>query len=178
MQSPVTISPLDSFLRQPDIEGSPAWEFVDGRAIQKPMPALFHSRVQRNLMRAVNERTDLYEALQEFRCIVPPLSPVPDLCVILIDRIVEENGPFMGAPDWAIEILSPEQSTLKLQTKILHMIGAGTRLAWLIDTQRQQVWVWEGEELPRIYSGNDNLPTLDIFDSLLVEDVMAMTSRK
>ena len=177
MQSPVTVSPLDTFLRQPDIEGSPAWEFVGDSAIQKPMPTLFHSRIQRNLMNAINDQTDLYEALQEFRCIVPPLSPVPDLSVIAVERFAEENGPFVGSPDWVIEILSPEQSTLKLQSKILHLLTSGTLLAWLIDFQRKEIWVWQGEALPRIYAEKDELPTIDIFKSLTVEDVMSMTQR-
>ena len=178
MQSLVTVSLLESFLLQPDIEGSPAWEFINGQAVQKPMPALFHSRIQRNLMNAINDRTDQYEALQEFRCIVPPFSPVPYICVIAVERLVETNGPFVGSPDWTIEILSPEQSTLKTQTKILHMLGEGTELAWLIDSERQQVWVWQGEDLPQIYSGKTNLPTLDIFADLTVENVMSMTQRR
>ena len=179
MQSPITtLSPLESFLLQPDIEESPAWEFINGQSIQKPMPSLFHSLVQRNLMNAINAQTDLYEALQEFRCIVPPLSPVPDISVIALERFPEEDGPFVGSPDWVIEILSPEQSTLKLQTKILHFLIGGSKLAWLIDTQRKQVWVWEGEGLPKVRSGQDSLPTLDIFPDITVEDVMAMTRKR
>ncbi len=37
----VAIAPLTEFLSQPDIETSPAWEFINGRALQKPMPTLF-----------------------------------------------------------------------------------------------------------------------------------------
>ena len=39
-----TVKSLDTFLAQPDIEGSPAWEFIRGRAAQKPMPSFFHLR--------------------------------------------------------------------------------------------------------------------------------------
>lgn len=178
MQAPITVSPLESFLLQPDIEESPAWEFIDGQVLQKPMPSLFHSLVQRNLMNAINDRTDRYGAIQEFRCVVPPLSPVPDISVIASERFPQEDGPFLGAPDWVIEILSPEQSTLKLQTKILHLLSSGAKLAWLIDTQKRRIGVWQGEGLPQVHSGEDSLPTLEIFDSLTVEDVMAMTQRR
>lgn len=177
MQSPIALSPLESFLRQPDIEESPAWEFIDGQSIQKPMPSLFHSLVQRNLINAINAQTDQYYALQELRCIVPPFSPVPDISVIAIERFPEEDGPFMGTPDWVIEILAPEQSPLKLQKKILHLLMGGSELAWLIDTQRKQVWVWQGEGLPQVHSRQDSLPSLDIFPNITVEDVMAMTRR-
>ncbi|NES70622.1 MAG: Uma2 family endonuclease, partial [Okeania sp. SIO2D1] len=75
------------------------------------------------------------------------------------------------------EIRSPDQSTLDLQNKILHCLGNGTQLAWLIDIQRQQIWVWENQELPLVFAGTDVLPTLDNISDLTVEKVMAMTQQ-
>lgn len=46
--------PLIEFLSQPNIEASPAWELINGEARQKPMPTLFHSRLQRNLVNYIN----------------------------------------------------------------------------------------------------------------------------
>ncbi len=45
------------------------------------MPTLFHSRLQRNLVNAINKQTKTYEAIQELRCIVPPLSLVPGIAI-------------------------------------------------------------------------------------------------
>ncbi|MEM9908027.1 MAG: Uma2 family endonuclease, partial [Cyanobacteria bacterium P01_D01_bin.44] len=148
MQSPTATRLLEAFLNQPNIETSPAWEFINGHAQQKPMPTLFHSRLQRNLVNTINHQTKIYEAIQELRCIVPPLSPVPDISVVASDRLPDEDGPLQGPPDWLIEIRSPDQSTLDLQNKILHCLSNGTQLAWLIDIQRQQIWVWQGQDLP------------------------------
>ncbi|MFB2881099.1 Uma2 family endonuclease [Floridanema aerugineum] len=53
MNSVLTTS-IAEFLSQPNIEASPAWELINGRAIQKPMPTLFHSRLQRNLVNYIN----------------------------------------------------------------------------------------------------------------------------
>ncbi|MGK7875668.1 MAG: Uma2 family endonuclease [Xenococcaceae cyanobacterium] len=178
MQSPIITSPLDAFLQQPNIETSPAWEFIHGQAQQKPMPTLFHSRLQRNLVNAINNQTKAYEAIQELRCIVPPLSPVPDIAVVKSDRLFDEDGPLQGSPDWLIEIRSPDQSTLDLQNKILHCLSNGTQLAWLIDIQRQQIWVWENQELPLIYAGTDTLPTLENLSDFTVEAVIAMTHQR
>jgi Uma2 family endonuclease len=177
-QSPITTSPLAAFLRQDNIDGSPAWEFIQGQAQQKPMPTLFHSRLQRNLVNAINAQTTAYEAIQELRCIVTPLSPVPDIVVVASERLPEEDGPLQGAPDWLIEIRSSNQSTLELQTKILHCLANGTQLAWLIDLKRQRIWVWQGPELPIIYAGADLLPTLGSVDDLTVDAVMAMAQRR
>ncbi|NEO81667.1 Uma2 family endonuclease [Moorena sp. SIO4G3] len=185
--------PLAEFLTQPNIEASPAWELIDGRAVQKPMPTLFHSRLQRNLVNYINDRTDApwplghatrmeplrerCEAVQELRCIIPPYSPVPDIAIVGYDHLPDHDGPVDGAPDWLIEIRSPDQSTLNLQNKILHCLSNGTQLAWLIDFARQQIWVWQGDDLPIIFSGEDILPSLGILPELTVNGVMAMTRR-
>lgn len=174
---------LAEFLAQPNIEASPAWELIDGQARQKPMPTLFHSRLQRNLVNAINRQTDRFEAVQELRCLVPPYSPVPDisviacvrLCPVFDHRLPDADGPFQGAPDWLIEIRSPDQSTLDLQNKILHCLSQSTQLAWLVDLARQQIWVWQGDNLPLIYSETDILPTLGILPELTVDSVIEMT---
>ncbi|HLO47624.1 MAG TPA: Uma2 family endonuclease [Kamptonema sp.] len=74
---------------------------------------------------------------------MPPYSPVPDIAIIACDRISDADGPFYGAPDWLIEIRSPDRSTLDLQNKILYCLSNGTQLAWLIDLFCQQIWVWQ-----------------------------------
>lgn len=178
MQSPSITNSLDAFLQQPNIEASPAWEFIHGYSKQKPMPTLFHSRLQRNLVNAINNQTQGYEAIQELRCIIPPLSPVPDIVVVKRDRFQDQDGPLQGSPDWLIEIRSPDQSTLDLQNKILHCLSNGTQLAWLIDIQRQQIWVWENQELPLVFAGTDILPTLDTISGFTVEAVIAMTRQR
>ena len=177
MKSVIT-TPLSEFLSQPNIETSPAWEFIGRRGTQKPMPTLFHSRLQRNLVNYINLHTEMFEAVQELRCIVPPYSPVPDISVILISRLPEADGPFNGSPDWLIEIRSPDQSTLDLQNKILHCLGNGTQLAWLIDITHRQIWVWQGDDLPNIYSETDSLPSLGDVPPLTVNEIIAMVQRK
>jgi Uma2 family endonuclease len=165
---------LAEFLAQPGMDASPAWELLDGCAIEKPMPTLFHSRLQRNLVNWINGQTDAFEAIQELRCLVPPHSPVPDIAVVAAARLGEEDGPLVGAPDWLIEIRSPNQSMLELQNKILYCLGAGTRLAWLIDGERRLIWVWQGAELPIVYGGDEGLPMLDGLTGLTVARVMGM----
>ncbi|NEP82892.1 MAG: Uma2 family endonuclease [Okeania sp. SIO3C4] len=176
--SPSITNSLDAFLQQPNIETSPAWEFIHGQAQQKPMPTLFYSRLQRNLVNAINNKTQAYEAIQELHCIIPPLSPVPDIVIVKSDRLSDEDGPLQGAPDWLIEIRSPDQSTLDLQNKILHCLSNGTQFAWLIDIQRQRIWVWENQELPLVFAGNDILPAIDNILDFTVEKIIAMTRQR
>ena len=43
-----------------------------------------------------------------------------------------------------------------------------TKLAWLIDLSREQIWVWQGDDLPSIYSQAQLLPTLGNLPGLTV----------
>lgn len=94
MPASLETSRLDTFLVSPDIGESPAWEFINEQAYQKPMPTLFHSRLQRNLVNQINRQNSPYEAIQELRCVVPPFSPVLDVSVIAIARLPDTDGPF------------------------------------------------------------------------------------
>ncbi|MEM9137178.1 MAG: Uma2 family endonuclease, partial [Cyanobacteria bacterium P01_F01_bin.42] len=53
---------LDSFLKLSHIDESPAWEFIQGQAIQKPMPGGKHSRLQARLGGAINAAGSSHEA--------------------------------------------------------------------------------------------------------------------
>jgi Putative restriction endonuclease/Type III restriction enzyme, res subunit len=64
-------------------------------------------------------------AFIELRCTFGDRSTVPDISVFLWDRIpLKENGGianiFAIAPDWTIEILSPDQNQTKVTKNILH----------------------------------------------------------
>jgi Uma2 family endonuclease len=97
---------------------------------------------------------------------------------MLILRLPATDAPFTSAPDWLIEIRSPDQSILDRQNKILHCLTNGTQLAWLIDIQRQQIWVWQAEELPIVYANTDRLPILANLTPLTVDRVIAMTTQR
>lgn len=149
---------LQDFLKRPNIEESPAWEFVDGQVHQKPMPTAHHSILQKRLTAAIDQANSPYEAFPELRCALSSNSVVPDITVIHQDRIPSRNTAVEGAPDWMIEILSPDQSTTKLIAKIQTCLQQGTQLGWLIDSMEQVIMVlWPDTRIALLSSG-DRLP--------------------
>jgi Uma2 family endonuclease len=165
-------TPLQEFLERPDIEESPAWELLATGAQPKPMPTIEHSRLQKRLA-ALIDGSGTHEAIPTLRCIVGDLSPVPDLAIDTLERL-PSRGAFAGAPLWVIEIRSPGQNTLELQAKILHFLQHGTQLAWLIDSDRNRITVWQGSEFD-IFTDGDRLPALDLI-RVSVNDVMQLVS--
>lgn len=94
------------------------------------------------------------------RCILPESSVVPDVSVMRLERLPQFNQPIDGAPDWVIEILSPDQRTTRAITKIQACHDAGTRLAWLIDPLEEVVMVFWADRPLAILRGDNLLPVL------------------
>ena len=170
---------LEEFLALP--ETKPASEYINGTIEQKPMPQGKHSRLQTCLSTAINqagESQKLALALTELRCTFAGRSIVPDIAVFEWQRIpVDKNGQianrFKIAPDWTIEILSPEQSTNKVIRKILFCLNNGTKLGYLVDTDDESITVFQPDQLPEVKEKQDRLPVLEVLQDwqLIVEDV-------
>jgi len=151
---------LSDFLASPDIESSPAWEFINQVAEQKAMPTLFHSRIQKRLLTIIDQASPDYEALPELRCILPNSSVVPDVSIVDKKHLPLNNQAIECAPDWIIEILSPDQRVTKVIAKIQACLEAGTRLAWLIDPVEEVVMVFWNDRPLEILQGSSLLPVL------------------
>ncbi|MEH2051957.1 Uma2 family endonuclease [Nostoc sp.] len=133
-------------------------EFLD-QIIQKPIPQGEHSAIQTELAPAINlvvKPKQIARAFCELRCSFGERSIVPDISVFRWDRIPrKENGGianvFSIAPDWTIEILSPDQSQTKVTKNILHCLNYGTQMGWLIDPKEQSVFVYLPDQPTTFY---------------------------
>ncbi len=159
---------LEEFLALP--ETKPASEYIDGKIIQKPMPKGKHSTIQGELIIVLNSALKpqkIARAFPELRCTFGGRSTVPDVTVFTWDRIPRDgNGEiadsFQAAPDWTIEILSPDQSQTRVTKNILHCLNNGTQLGWLIDPSEQSVLAYFPSQQPSfLEEDNDVLPIPD-----------------
>lgn len=166
VQSPSKSLTLQEFLQQP--ETKPASEYIDGRIIQKPMPKGKHSLLQTRLSAVLNaalQPEQIAWAFTELRCTFGNRSIVPDISVFTWSRIpCDANGEIANEiethPDWAIEILSPDQSQTRVTKNILHCLQYGSQLGWLIDPGEQTVLAYFPPEQVKIFDQpSDRLPT-------------------
>jgi Uma2 family endonuclease len=148
----ITLSPqvdsLTDFLVLP--ETKPASEYINGRIIQKPMPQGKHSLLQLELISIINsvlKGATIAVAFPELRCTFGGRSTVPDVAVFKYQNIAkDDNGEianaFTIAPDWVVEILSPEQSSTRVIKNIIHCLNHGTAVGWLIDPEEQTILIY------------------------------------
>jgi Uma2 family endonuclease len=168
--------PIEEFLALP--ETKPASEYIDGQIYQKPMPQFQHSTFQIEIATAINligKPQKLAFAFPELRCNFGNVSIVPDIAVMrwanipfLPNKRVANQVPV--APDWIIEILSPDQSPLRVMNKISSAITNGSELGWLISPAQDFIMVYEGDRFPEKMSGKDILPVLDVLNWQVTED--------
>jgi Uma2 family endonuclease len=180
---------LEEFLALP--ETKPASEFIAGSIEQKPMPQGQHSRLQLKLCDLVNdvaEGAEIAMALPELRCTFSDAhseqmgkrSIVPDIAIFRWERIpFEPSGDianaFELAPDWTIEILSPDQKDTKVIRNILHCLNHGTSLGWLIYPDERIILAFPANQSPVELSGRDRLPVLPELDlTITVDDVFGL----
>ncbi len=185
IQTPTKSLTLEEFLRLSETE--PASEYIDGKIIQKPMPQGKHSSLQTEMATTVNAKLKsqrIARAFSELRCTFGGRSTIPDVSVFIWVKISrDQNGEianiFQIAPDWTIEILSPDQNQTKVTKNILHCLSNGTEMGWLIDPDEKTVFVYQPNQQTLVFDSPEQLlPTpsfaheiqltvADVFDWLL-----------
>ena len=139
---------LEEFLRLP--ETKPYSEYEDGKVCRKPMPSTWHSVVQQLLAVAFGlylREHPIGQAGPELRCILGlsgrKRAYVPDYVFIkgAPPGFGPINGPWRGAPDLVVEVLSPDDRMTRVHRKIRFYLENGVRLLWLIDPENRIVTV-------------------------------------
>ncbi|MGK7945560.1 MAG: Uma2 family endonuclease [Microcystaceae cyanobacterium] len=176
--APIT---LEQFLKLS--ETKPASEYIDGKIIQKPMPQGKHSTIQGELTPAINtvlKPQKIARAFPELRCTFGGRSIVPDIAVFTWNHIPRDNkgqiaNTFSLAPDWTIEILSPNQNQTKVIKNILHCLKYGTQIGWLIDPDELAIFVYHSQQEVQIFDEVNQVITVPDFAqnlTLTVQDIL------
>ncbi len=165
VQTSVKPLTLQEFLKLP--ETKPACEFIDGEIVQKPMPQGKHSTVQLDLGSAINlvlKHQKIARAYSELRCNFGDRSVIPDIAVFTWERIPRDkdgkvSNLFESAPNWVIEILSPDQNQTKVIRNILYCLDHGTEMGWLLDPDEELVFIYFSDRRIAVFENkSDRLP--------------------
>ncbi len=84
----------------------------------------------------------------------------PDVSFLAAEKIPPgglPDGYIFGAPDLAVEIVSPNDTASKIQSKVQDYLAYGTRLVWLVYPQQQIVIVHHPDGTARTLSETNTL---------------------
>ena len=89
----------------------------------------------------------------------------PDISYVRADRIPPDGVPeafWQGAPDLAVEVVSPSDTPKEILERVSDFLTAGTPLVWVIYPRRGEVVVYTADGLARTYSGDDVLEQAEV----------------
>jgi Uma2 family endonuclease len=166
---------LEEFQSLPETE--PASELIDGEVVQKPLPTFEHGIIQSLLsfvLLTFLRAHPLGFVGSEVRCIFGPAGAerpyVPDLVFIRVERArpIRRGQPFRGAPDLAVEILSPDDRPDRVADKVAFYLFHGVRLVWLVNPETRTVTVLTPAGRSSRLGEDDTLDGDDVLPGLAV----------
>lgn len=165
-----TVSTLVTAEQLQEIAGDRRCELVRGEIVDMSPPAMKHGVYAirlGGLMDTFAGQHNLGVVGTEFGVVLgrnPDTVRAPDLSFVAAHRISDPDGEgyFEGAPDLAVEILSPGDRKSEVYRKLSDYFEAGTRLVWVLDPRRKQVVVHHPDGSSEIYSGDQEVPGEDV----------------
>jgi len=106
----------------------------------------------------------------------PDTVRAPDLAFVRADRPgPPDRGYYPGAPDLAVEVLSPDDRPGYVRDKVAEWLEAGVRAVWVVDPRARTVVVHESNVEPRVLGDGDTLPGGDVLPgfALAVAEIFA-----
>ncbi|MEO1644498.1 MAG: Uma2 family endonuclease [Chloroflexota bacterium] len=81
----------------------------------------------------------------------------PDVSFVSTARLQKTSGYFYGAPDLAVEIVSPTQFRPEFVEKANLYMKYGTQIVWLVFPKKQTIEVHTPDAIPVVYKHDDTL---------------------
>lgn len=150
-------------------------ELVEGRLVREPRPGGRHGVLVALLARVLLNYADRAGGMvvAEGGFVLKPGRPTvrgPDVAYIrdVEQRYGAPEGFITGAPDLAIEVISPGNTASGIQRKVVEYFDAGCRQVWVVHPRTRTVVVHRSAAEARVFRDGDRveggalLPGLDL----------------
>ena len=168
-----TVADFDWLAQLPQYQDA-RFELIQGELEDMPPPSVYHAILSRLLDRLIGAYVDQhglgymtgegghYSLSDEATVLVPDCAFIR--AARLADPTSHQAAPVM--PDLAVEVKSPNDSTLQLRRKALLYLERGTAIVWLVYPERRQVEVCaldaEGEIQSEVIGADGDLSGGDV----------------
>lgn len=153
-------------------------ELVNGELVEMPRPGPLHGLIAARICRRLAEHADRHgdAVMVEAGFVLdvpgdPERVRGPDVSYVYRDRLPDGRVPekfIRGAPDVAVEVLSPDDNPVEIQQKVRDYLDAGTRLVWVVAPRPKTATVYRADGSARLLrehealEGEHVLPELSI----------------
>lgn len=166
------IYPLDDIYALPDGERA---ELIDGQIYMMALPNRQHQTIARELFSSINSYIksnggsceSFFAPFAVFLNKDDTNYVEPDISIICDKSKLTDKG-CSGAPDWIIEIVSPDSRRMDYFTKLFKYRTSGVREYWIVDPDRKRITVYDFEsEDTRDYTFSESVKA-SIYDDLYI----------
>jgi Uma2 family endonuclease len=95
----------------------------------------------------------------------PDTVRAPDVSFVHSERVAQrtrKRGYFEGAPDLAVEVVSPGDRDAEVQEKVLEYLQAGTQMVWIVSPRTETVTVYRSLAEFRVLTREETLEGGDL----------------
>jgi Uma2 family endonuclease len=128
-------------------------ELINGEVVTMPHAVKRHDIIRGNVLEILmayllqNKGRGL-KALPDSQFVVNANNTfVPDACVLTINRLAGDHKYLQGAPELAIEVVSPSESAVHLKSKTDTYLANGSRSVWIVFPEARSVMVYTRESV-------------------------------
>ena len=141
------------------------YELLDGQLIMSPVHASHGTICARLCALLVNfvqphRLGEVFDSSTGFR-LSDKLLLSPDVSFVSKERLkkilIAPDKFLYGAPDLAVEVLSPSDRMVLIHRKLDHYFEHGTRLAWLVNWKAEQVHIYTPDTIEALTRPNELL---------------------
>lgn len=143
------------------------YELVDGRAKAVPTGAR-HGRIGTRLIRILGPSADghgeMFDSSTGFRMATGNIRS-PDVSYMSQSRLPDGPLPlgFLdGAPDLAVEIISPSEDEPDMARKVVEYLASGSRQVWQIFPESRRVVIYQSLDRVRSYAAEEEIDGGDL----------------
>jgi len=184
---------LEAGISEEELIASDAWvEVIDGEIVPMAAVHLDHHLVAGSLYLPlaiyVQQHPIGYIFMDGLICVLERTergkirkSYVPDTAFIRTERLPDDLAhPFEGAPDLAVEVISPGNDAADMLTKVRDYLDHGSEEVWLLYPKLKELHRYRRDEIGtvRVYTGADMLDGAPLFPGLTLAIADLFTLRK
>lgn len=152
-------------------------EISEGELITMPPPKSLHSRVVRKIFKALEavvDKSRFGEVFAEAGYVLfcdPLTVRQPDVSVLSKERIkaTSPDEYFEGAPELAVEVLSPSDPAEDLDIKIEQYLKSGAKQVWILYPKTKRIHVFHAVNQGTILHAEQTLEGRDLLPGFSVK---------
>jgi Uma2 family endonuclease len=171
MSTSTALMTAEELLRLP--RGRFRYELINGELKTMSPTGHNHGRITVRLTAPLarfvweNRFGEVYAAETGFKLTSNPdtvLAPdISFVCQQRVEEVGETRGYFPGAPDLAVEVLSPSDNAAEVETKVSQWLGYGTKQVWVVIPKQRIV---------QVHQSPTNFATFTELDYLDGDDIL------